>query len=84
MIYFKYSKNVYWEGELKMNETLEIKKSRKSNIKKSQEINTDIKVNKKTFFSTVKANKELLLLTVPGTIWFLIFAYLSGSLLFFT
>ena len=55
-----------------MNETLEIKKSRKSNIKKSQEINTDIKVNKKTFFSTVKANKELLLLTVPGTIWFLI------------
>ena len=40
-----------------MNETLEIKKSRKSNIKKSQEINTDIKVNKKTFFYTVKANK---------------------------
>ncbi len=33
-------------------------------------------VNNLTFFPTVKANKELLLLTVPGTIWFLIFAYL--------
>ena len=67
-----------------MNQTLEIKKSRKSNIKKNKELNTGVTVNKKTFFSTVKANKELLLLTIPGTIWFLIFAYLSGSLLFFT
>ena len=58
MIYFKYSKNVYWGGELKMNQTLEIKKSRKSNIKKNKELNTGVTVNKKTFFSTVKANKE--------------------------
>ncbi|MDU2490270.1 sugar ABC transporter permease [uncultured Clostridium sp.] len=59
-----------------MNQTLEIKKSRKSNIKKNKELNTGVTVHKKTFFSTVKANKELLLLTIPGTIWFLIFAYL--------
>ena len=59
-----------------MNETLEIKKSRRSNIKKSQNINTGVTLKKKTFFSTLKANKELLFLTVPGAIWFLIFAYL--------
>lgn len=34
------------------------------------------KNNKKIFFKTLRVNKELLLLTLPGTIWFLIFAYL--------
>lgn len=31
---------------------------------------------KKNRFKTFKSNKELLLLTIPGAIWFLIFAYL--------
>ncbi|WP_250277845.1 ABC transporter permease [[Clostridium] colinum] len=30
----------------------------------------------KSFFKTLNKNKELLFLTLPGTIWFLIFAYL--------
>lgn len=34
------------------------------------------RVSKKQRFKRFKNNKELLLLTVPGTIWFLIFAYL--------
>lgn len=34
------------------------------------------RVSKKQRFKRLKNNKELLLLTVPGTIWFLIFAYL--------
>nr|WP_317358145.1 ABC transporter permease subunit [uncultured Tyzzerella sp.] len=32
--------------------------------------------NNGSFFKTLNRNKELLLLTLPGTIWFLIFAYL--------
>ncbi len=32
--------------------------------------------NNNSFFRTLNRNKELLLLTLPGTIWFLVFAYL--------
>jgi putative aldouronate transport system permease protein len=32
--------------------------------------------NKKSFIKKIKDNKEFLLLTLPGTVWFLIFAYL--------
>lgn len=32
--------------------------------------------NKKSFMRKIKDNKEFLLLTLPGTVWFLIFAYL--------
>ncbi|MBU3136902.1 ABC transporter permease subunit [Clostridium gasigenes] len=35
-----------------------------------------IKVNKKSKLKRLKENRELLLLTVPGALWFLIFAYL--------
>ncbi|MBB6623219.1 ABC transporter permease [Clostridium gasigenes] len=35
-----------------------------------------IKVNKKSKLKKIKENRELLLLTVPGALWFLIFAYL--------
>jgi len=34
------------------------------------------KANKKSIFKTFKENKELLFLTIPGTLWFLVFAYL--------
>lgn len=34
------------------------------------------KKNKKSKFKKFKENKELLLLTIPGTLWFLVFAYL--------
>lgn len=34
------------------------------------------KTKKKSFLKQIKENKELLLLTLPGAIWFLIFAYL--------
>lgn len=32
--------------------------------------------HKVTFFSRLKANKELLILSLPGAVWFLLFAYL--------
>lgn len=35
-----------------------------------------IKTKKQPFFKTLNKNKELVLLTLPGTIWFIIFAYL--------
>lgn len=34
------------------------------------------KTKKKSIFKTFKENKELLFLTIPGTLWFLVFAYL--------
>lgn len=34
------------------------------------------KIPKPSFFSRVKTNKELLVLSMPGAIWFLLFAYL--------
>lgn len=59
-----------------MNDTLKMKKVHKMRTKNKQENLVDIEVSKKTFWSTLKSNKELLLLTLPGAIWFLIFAYL--------
>lgn len=44
-------------------------------VNKSREVVTKVK-KKKSFWKRLKANKELLLLTIPGAIWFLIFAYL--------
>ena len=35
-----------------------------------------VKNSNKSFFRTLNKNKELLFLTLPGTVWFLIFAYL--------
>ncbi len=35
-----------------------------------------VKNTNKSFFKTLNKNKELLFLTLPGTVWFLIFAYL--------
>lgn len=34
------------------------------------------KTNKKTFISRMKANRQLLMLSLPGAIWFILFAYL--------
>ncbi len=41
-----------------------------------KESNSTLPVKKSTVWSRFKANKELLLLSIPGGIWFLIFAYL--------
>ena len=42
-------------------------------MKKGASIN---EINKKSKLKKLKENKELLFLTIPGTLWFLIFAYL--------
>ena len=42
-------------------------------MKKGESIN---EINKKSKLKKLKENKELLFLTIPGTLWFLIFAYL--------
>lgn len=63
----------------------EIKKSktesRRKKIEKNKavELNENIELNlgiKKTRLKKLKENKELLLLTIPGAIWFLVFAYI--------
>lgn len=59
-----------------MSEVIEGKKI-KSRVKEndiSTSVGTDIK--KKSFWKTLKANRQLLMLTLPGTIWFIVFAYL--------
>lgn len=54
-----------------MNEVIET--NNELDVKIENEI---IKVKKKPRFKKLKENKELLFLTVPGAIWFLVFAYL--------
>lgn len=57
-----------------MSEALEMKKTKTRKKEKLEA--TEVKIKKKSFLKTFKANKELFMLTIPGAIWFLIFAYL--------
>lgn len=43
-------------------------------LKRDRKVQTDMPKN--SFLYRLKMNKELLMLTVPGTVWFLVFAYL--------
>ncbi|MGL5084506.1 MAG: ABC transporter permease [Clostridium sp.] len=55
------------------NRKVKLDRSVKVNKNKNLELN---RVNKKSKLKQLKENKELIFLTIPGAIWFLVFAYL--------
>lgn len=59
-----------------MSEVIERKSIK--NRAKENDISTSVgrDIKKKSFLKTLKANRQLLMLTLPGAIWFIIFAYL--------
>ncbi|MBM7835466.1 ABC transporter permease [Clostridium sardiniense] len=61
----------------KVDEVKKVEKAEKVNkVEEVKKVDKLAKKKKESRFKRLKANKELLLLTVPGSIWFLIFAYL--------